>query len=182
MSAVQAMIKAHVTTTARVTMTTILLAATLLTAGCGGGSANPPGGSVTPTSPTGSTSGSIPGSFPATTSGGPSGATSAGVADLTIVVDSGSGSTTTWHLTCDPQGGNHPTPERACAVLAQHGTTALPAVPTDRMCTQIYGGPQTAHITGTWRGERVDARLSRNNGCEIARWNALVGLLPSAQA
>ena len=181
MSAVHVMIKAR-TTTARVTMATILLAAALLTTGCDGGSANTPGGSVTPTSPTGPASGSVPGSIPGTTSGNPSGATSAGTADLTIVVDGGSDSTTTWHLTCDPGGGDHPTPEQACAVLAQHGRTALPAVPTDRMCTQIYGGPQTAHITGTWRGERVDARLSRVNGCEIARWNALVGLLPSAQA
>jgi hypothetical protein len=159
----------------RVTMATTLLTvnlltAALLTAGCGGGTANAPGGSVTPTSPAGPTSGST------------SANTSTGAADLTIIVDSGSGSTTTWHLTCDPSGGDHPTPEQACAVLGQHGRTALPAVPTDRMCTQIYGGPQTAHITGTWRGERVDARLSRINGCEIARWNALTGLLPSAQA
>jgi hypothetical protein len=105
-----------------------------------------------------------------------------GPADLTIVFNNGSGSTTTWHLTCPPASGNHPTPAKACAVLASRGRTALPAVPADRMCTQQFGGPQTAHITGTWQGKAVNARLSRTNGCEIARWQALVGLLPPDRA
>jgi hypothetical protein len=44
-------------------------------------------------------------------------------------------------------------------------------------CTELYGGPQTATITGTLRGERVDLKLSRVNGCEIARWEAARALL-----
>jgi hypothetical protein len=44
-------------------------------------------------------------------------------------------------------------------------------------CTQQYGGPQTAAIAGTLRGERVDLKLSRVNGCEIARWEAARALL-----
>jgi hypothetical protein len=44
----------------------------------------------------------------------------------------------------------------------------------------VYGGPQTARITGTWEGGPVDATLSRTNGCEIARWKALRGLLPAS--
>jgi hypothetical protein len=56
-----------------------------------------------------------------------------------------------------------------------------PAVfePTPRgtACTQLFGGPQTATVTGTWDGERIDARFSRNNGCEIARWKKAVTLL-----
>ena len=44
-------------------------------------------------------------------------------------------------------------------------------------CTELYGGPQTATITGTLRGERVDLKLSRVNGCEIARWEAAGALL-----
>ena len=50
-------------------------------------------------------------------------------------------------------------------------------VPADQMCTQIYGGPETATVRGTWQGERVDASFSRQNGCEIARWDAAAGLL-----
>ena len=44
-------------------------------------------------------------------------------------------------------------------------------------CTELYGGPQTATITGTLRGERLDLKLSRVNGCEIARWEAAGALL-----
>jgi hypothetical protein len=97
---------------------------------------------------------------------------------LTIVVDDGSGGQRTVHLTCEPAGGDHPDPAAACAVLERAGAEQLPPVPKDRMCTQIYGGAQTARITGTWRGKAVDARLSRKDGCEMARWDALQGLLP----
>ena len=44
-------------------------------------------------------------------------------------------------------------------------------------CTQLYGGPETATVTGTLRGERVDLAFSRVNGCEIARWDAARTLL-----
>jgi hypothetical protein len=67
-------------------------------------------------------------------------------------------------------------------VLDQNGATALPAVPKDRMCAQVYGGPETATITGSWRGQPVTSRLSRVNGCETSRWSALEGLLPKAGA
>jgi hypothetical protein len=46
------------------------------------------------------------------------------------------------------------------------------------MCTQNYGGPETARIVGTWAGRPVDARFSKRNGCEIGRWWTLTGLLP----
>jgi hypothetical protein len=46
------------------------------------------------------------------------------------------------------------------------------------MCTQIYGGPQEALVTGTFGGRRVWARFSRRNGCEIARWNRIAFLFP----
>jgi hypothetical protein len=149
----------------RVTVTTPLLAGALLitllaAAGCGQGSGTDPGGSVTPTSSSGT---EVP-------------------ADLTIVVDDGKGTKTTWHLTCSPAGGDHPDPAKACAALARRGRIALAAVPADQLCTQVYGGPQTARIMGTWQGEPVDVRLSRTDGCQIARWDALVGLLPAGGA
>jgi Subtilisin inhibitor-like len=104
--------------------------------------------------------------------------TPTGATDLTIVIDDGAGARTTYHLTCEPPGGDHPRPEIACQVLADHGARALPPVPPEMRCTQIYGGPETALVSGTWRGEPVRSRLSRQNGCEIARWNALAGFLP----
>jgi hypothetical protein len=162
----------------RVVTATTLLTVAVLAAGCGQGSTGTgTGGSVTSTQ-----SGEPSGGGTSGGTGNTSGDPQPGPADLTIVVGDGSGHTTTWHLTCEPAGGDHPTPAKACAALAEHGRTALPPVPTDRMCTEIFGGPQTARITGTWRGERVDAKLSRGNGCEIARWQALIGLLPSPEA
>ena len=53
-------------------------------------------------------------------------------------------------------------------------------VPGDRACIEIYGGPQTAEVTGRDRGTRVDARFSRVNGCEIARWDAVAPIIALA--
>jgi hypothetical protein len=101
-------------------------------------------------------------------------------AHLKIVFNDGA---TTWHLTCSPNGGNHPDPAKACAVLTEHAQTQL-LTPPPPLCTQaspsIYGGPETAQITGTWQGKPVDTLVTRTDGCQIARWNALAGLLPAA--
>jgi hypothetical protein len=44
--------------------------------------------------------------------------------------------------------------------------------PKRETCTAIYGGPQTAHVTGTLEGAPIDSTFTRTNGCEIARWDA----------
>jgi hypothetical protein len=51
-----------------------------------------------------------------------------------------------------------------------------------RACTQIYGGPQRAHITGTIGTRHIDRRLKRTNGCEIADWQRAVPLVPRVRA
>ena len=50
----------------------------------------------------------------------------------------------------------------------------------DQLCTQIYGGPQTAHVLGSIGDAEVDRRFSRTNGCRIEEWDRLTqaGLLP----
>lgn len=93
--------------------------------------------------------------------------------ELTVIVDNGKGEKTTWRLTCDPAGGDHPDSSGACSALETQAAKALPPVSPGKACTELYGGPQTATITGTWRGQKVDSDLSRTNGCEIARWEAL---------
>jgi len=40
--------------------------------------------------------------------------------------------------------------------------------PARRVCTQIYGGPETLQVTGEIDGRTVDRRFARTNGCEIA--------------
>jgi Subtilisin inhibitor-like len=101
-----------------------------------------------------------------------------GDTDLTIVINDGSGSTKTWRLTCNPAGGTHPDPSAACQALEANGAAALPPVPKDKACTQIYGGPETATISGTWKGQRVMSTFARNDGCQISRWKLMAGLLP----
>ena len=44
-------------------------------------------------------------------------------------------------------------------------------------CAEIYGGPDTARVTGELRGERVDARFNRTDACETKRWNDNAALL-----
>ncbi|GAB2693662.1 SSI family serine proteinase inhibitor [Thalassiella azotivora] len=98
-------------------------------------------------------------------------------ADLTITIDDGSGNTTTRSLTCDPAGGDVPDPQAACDALVQAWPSAFAAVPKDAACTMVFGGPQTATISGTIGGGQVLAEFDRTNGCEIERWESLSPLL-----
>jgi predicted small secreted protein len=133
----------------------VLAASFLLVAGCGTIAS---GGDVIAEPPTGS-------------------ATPGAATELTIVVKAGPGNAEdTYTLVCDPPGGDHPDPEAACRLLNELKDPFAP-VPSDAMCTQVYGGPQTATVTGTLRADPVDAQFSRTDGCQIARWDKHVTLL-----
>jgi hypothetical protein len=105
---------------------------------------------------------------------------------LTVtVVDSGESADGTFELFCNPAGGNHRTPEEACAKLTEltrWGTDPFAPVPPDAQCTMQYGGPATARIAGTWAGRPVDAEFRRTNGCEISRWAGFEPVLPHTPA
>jgi hypothetical protein len=160
----------------------LTLAAALLVAACGDAPAPGSGAADSSSTSGGSvTSSPEPTASPSASPGGTGGSAGAGT-ELTIVIDNGSGTTTTWRLTCDPAGGDHPTAAAACKALEAHGERALPPVPPDRSCTALYGGPEKATVTGTWRGAPVDATFRKTNGCEIGRWKAMAGLLPGANA
>jgi hypothetical protein len=148
----------------------------LVASACGGNGPGPLASPSAPGSPSSSPTPapSLPSSAPPS-SGPPS---SAAASQLTIVVDDGTGATTTWTLTCDPVGGTHPDAEAACNALTEH-RSALRPVPKDKMCAQVYGGPERATISGTWGDQRVLATLSRVNSCETARWDELVPLVPA---
>ena len=51
--------------------------------------------------------------------------------------------------------------------------------PRETACTQQFGGPETAKVTGTFDGREIDAEYNRANGCEIARWAKAAPLLES---
>ncbi|MEU6365026.1 SSI family serine proteinase inhibitor [Streptomyces sp. NPDC046931] len=87
----------------------------------------------------------------------------------------------TYLLRCHPSRGNHPNPAIACTMLDRRtiwGRDPFAPVPPRALCTMQYGGPATAHISGTWAGRPVDAQYDRRNGCQVARWDSLVPLLP----
>jgi hypothetical protein len=84
----------------------------------------------------------------------------------------GDGPAQRWTLSCAPPGGTHPAPEAACRAL-ETNDSALRPVPPDVVCTQQYGGPQVARITGTYRDGELTAWFNRTNGCEIGRWDRL---------
>jgi hypothetical protein len=46
-----------------------------------------------------------------------------------------------------------------------------------RLCSQIYGGPQRAHITGTIGDDRIKMTVTRTDGCGTADWDKLEALL-----
>jgi hypothetical protein len=94
--------------------------------------------------------------------------------DVTIIFwpTGGDGVSREATLQCDPDGGTHPDPKGACDTLLRN-EDALKPVSGTLACTEIYGGPQLATISGPG----VQASFSRQNGCEIARWDALADVI-----
>jgi hypothetical protein len=100
--------------------------------------------------------------------------------DLKITVwpdgrDEGGGKTYT--LRCGPAAGSLPKGATACSKL---GSLPRPFGPVSRdaVCTEQYGGPQQALVTGKHRGRSVWAMFSATNGCQISRAKRVAFLLP----
>ncbi|MFF8986895.1 SSI family serine proteinase inhibitor [Streptomyces globisporus] len=108
---------------------------------------------------------------------------------LTVSVENSGvpGADGTFELECGPTGGTHPEGQAACDRLAEAGATRagrqelFRETPEGTMCTMIHGGDAFARIVGTWEGRAVDTTASRRDGCEIARWNSLVPVLPDVR-
>jgi hypothetical protein len=49
--------------------------------------------------------------------------------------------------------------------------------PRNQACTQLYGGPQQAQVSGRIVGRPVDVTLTRVDGCGLADWSLLQPLL-----
>jgi hypothetical protein len=93
------------------------------------------------------------------------------IAELTVTVDEdgdGGGKAKTATVKCGPASDS-----KECAALGDMKADVFQPVPGNVACTQQYGGPETAKVTGTFKGEQVDAEFSRVNGCEIARWEKM---------
>lgn len=71
----------------------------------------------------------------------------------------------------------------ACTALTDEAvqTRLVDGVPADQICTEIYGGPDTAHIVGTLGTTAIDTTIDRANGCGIDDWDRLfTAILPPA--
>ena len=109
-------------------------------------------------------------------------------AGLTVVVDGGEFDRLTYTVTCGAAGAATVVPEvpgvdpaSACERLRDPAVVELlvSGPPQDRLCTEVYGGPQVATITGRLAGEAVQAEVSRVDGCQIDTWDRLLaGFLP----
>ncbi|MDN4645615.1 serine protease inhibitor [Arthrobacter sp. PsM3] len=74
----------------------------------------------------------------------------------------------------------HPDAAAGCTALKNNAALLSPGPrPKDQACTQQYGGPQQATVTGVVDGHAVDAAFSLRDGCEIAAWNAAKDVLGS---
>ena len=151
-----------------------------------------PNGGPSP-SPSGGTTTGTPSGPPPTTSPAPSPSATPlpsgpgqGNADLAIVIKpSETGTPTNFTLVCQngvpAAGSQHPNPTAACLAI-KNNPAILNPVPAGKVqaCTQQYGGPQTATVTGVVDGRQVQVSFSLKDGCEIAAWNAAKDVLGSS--
>jgi hypothetical protein len=86
-------------------------------------------------------------------------------------------------LTCDgsPAATGFITDSRAACDLVTGDDQArgrlVEGAPAGQVCTQVYGGPQSAQVTGRIEGRPVDATVTRADGCGVADWTQLQPLL-----
>ncbi len=118
----------------------------------------------------------------------PSDPAAVGTAMLTITIQQTPESAPTEYvLECTKEGVGPattiPNAEAACETVKSLGADFFTATPDpNRMCTQQYGGPQTATVKGMVDGRRIMTSFSATDGCEIARWNALDSILGTSGA
>lgn len=85
------------------------------------------------------------------------------------------GASHTWTLRCGPAGGTLPQAAAACRRLDALSGPFAPT-PPGTACSEIYGGPQVARVTGSFHGRKLWATFRRRDGCETERWNRLAFL------
>lgn len=110
-----------------------------------------------------------------------------GTADLTLVMkDSPTATPKSYHLVCADgraeSSSDLPNAGVACQFLQRHADILEPPKGELNMaCTQQYGGPQEANVSGTFNGQAVSRTFTFTNGCEIGAWKAAQDLLGPAE-
>ncbi|RCV52219.1 hypothetical protein [Marinitenerispora sediminis] len=99
------------------------------------------------------------------------------IGSLRIVVDTGD-EVYEQELTCTGDAATDPV---VCADLARDAEQEDAADPFEEVapgaiCTETTYGGQSATVTGTWNGTRVETELNRQGSCQEARWQRLESL------
>ena len=108
--------------------------------------------------------------------------------DLEITIDHPDIDAYTYRISCDDdsaivEGIEAVDAEGACAQRGEQSVQdrLVEGPLEDRVCTEVYGGPDTATVVGSIDGRPVDTVIDRTNGCGIAEWDELLGdALPPA--
>jgi hypothetical protein len=74
-----------------------------------------------------------------------------------------------WTLQCDPAGGTHADPARACRTLLASKKDPFAPLSGHQMCPMIMASAKTATVTGTWFGTKVH-RMITDGGCDLPVW------------
>lgn len=106
---------------------------------------------------------------------------------LSVRYDNGAGRVRTGRLTCTASvqraagalAGRVPV-ARQCTRVRSIASLLTHAPPAGRICTQIYGGPQTIRVRGKIGRAAVRRTFKRTNGCEIADFARVAMALPIA--
>jgi Subtilisin inhibitor-like len=78
----------------------------------------------------------------------------------------------TTSLTCNPPGGTHPRPAKACERILALEDPFGP-LPYEMPCKLAASGPEAAVVRGGFRGKAVEARFDRSDSCETIRWERI---------
>ena len=102
-------------------------------------------------------------------------------AEISVVIQDPQGSPISYVIRCDAgeasvRGGAQIDAADACRALARPAVqNRLVRGPSpEQVCTQVYGGPQTAMLSGTLEGQAVNAVVTRDDGCGIGDWDNLL--------
>ena len=110
------------------------------------------------------------------------------VANLSIVVEHPDRDSVEYRLSClgdtaTITGDVDIDEQAACLALASPEvvTRLVEGPPADQICTEQYGGPDVATVTGTIDDQPVDTTVDRTNGCGISDWDGLLAdlLIPA---
>jgi len=159
----------------------IAVAFTFMAAACGDSASTADVGATPGTAQATSTT-APPTTAPPTTAGLPLGGGPYPIADITVTIHPDgieSTPTATYRISClgdtaTITGNATGSAQSMCLALGRPDVRELllNGAPVDRMCTEIYGGPDVATITGTLDGQAVEFTADRANGCSINDWDS----------